>query len=318
MNKKKTVYLFPGQGAQYSGMAIDLLPSDAVKKLFETASEIFGKDAKELLNSDADTLKRTDVSQPAITLANLSAAVYLDEQGFTPVACAGFSLGEYAALVSSGIIDAADCLRLVKARGEAMQKNADRLREEGGDAAPGMAAVVGLAPTQAEELIAKWNADGLKDLYAANINSPKQLVVSGTAAALTEAETRFKEAGAKRVIRLQVAGPFHSPLMSDSVQAFAPVLEVVTFRDPSIPMYSNVTGKLISSGAEAKKLALAQITSPVRWLEEQIAIAAINAEACLEVGPGKVLQGLWKDSLPEGNETPCFPAGTIIDIEALQ
>ncbi|MDR1870143.1 MAG: acyltransferase domain-containing protein, partial [Treponema sp.] len=163
MDKKKVVYLFPGQGAQYSGMAMDFLSSSAVKSLFDTASEIFGKDAKELLQSDADNLKRTDVSQPTLTLANLAAAVYLGEQGYSPIACAGFSLGEYAALVSAGILDIADCLHLVKARGEAMQKTSDALREaSGGDAsvAPGMAAIVGLAPDQVESLIAQWSAAG--------------------------------------------------------------------------------------------------------------------------------------------------------------
>jgi [acyl-carrier-protein] S-malonyltransferase len=314
MNKSNVIYLFPGQGAQYPGMAMDLLSSKVVKPLFDTASEIFGQDVKALLQSDAETLKRTDVAQPMITLANLAAATYLGEKGFGATACAGFSLGEYAALVCGGIISEVDCFRLIKARGEAMQKAADHLREKaGGDpaAAPGMAAVVGLAPEQVEDLIAKWTAEGLKDLYAANINSPKQLVVSGTAAALTEAENRFKDAGAKRVIRLQVAGPFHSPLMADAAKAFAPVLETVRFHNPFIPVFSNVTGKQITSGDEAKKLALQQITSPVRWVEEQAAIAKTGAEACLEAGPGKVLQGLWKDS---GSELPCYLAGTETDI----
>ena len=321
MNKKNVVYLFPGQGAQFPGMAMDLLESDTVKSLFNTASEIFGKDVKELLQSDADTLKRTDVSQPAITVANLAAAEYLKDKGFTPAACAGFSLGEYAALVCAGIVSAADCFRLIKARGEAMQKASDKLREaSGGDAAaaPGMAAIVGLAPEQVEELIAKWTNEGVKDLYAANINSPKQLVVSGTAAALTEAETRFKEAGAKRVIRLQVAGPFHSPLIADAANDFSPTLESVKFSDPTIAIFSNVTGKKINSGDEAKKLALQQITSPVRWVEEEASIAAGGYEACLEVGPGKVLQGLWKDSSPaDGSGIPVFAAGTAEDISKL-
>ena len=323
MNKKNIVYLFPGQGAQYSGMAMDLLSSDAVKSLFDTASEIFGKDVKELLQSDADTLKSTEVSQPAITVANLAAAAFLGEKGYSPAACAGFSLGEYAALVCAGIINTADCLRLVKARGEAMRKTADRLREEalqsggGNDASvPGMAAVVGLSPKQAEELIAQWKeaaslTAGVRDLYAANINSPVQLAVSGTAAALAEAEPLFKEAGARRFIRLQVAGPFHSPLMADAAEAFRPVLEAVVFNDPVIPVFSNVTGKQILSGEDAKKFALLQITSPVRWVEEEAAIAAAGIEACLEVGPGKVLQGLWKDS---GSELPYYPAGTVEDI----
>jgi len=321
MNKKNVVYLFPGQGAQFSGMAMDLLESDAVKSLFNTASEVFGKDVKDLLQSDADTLKRTDVSQPAITVANLAAAEYLKDKGFAPAACAGFSLGEYAALVCAGVVSVADCFRLIKARGEAMQKASDRLREaSGGDAAasPGMAAIVGLAPEQVEELIAKWTNEGLKDLYAANINSPKQLVISGTAAALTEAETRFKEAGAKRVIRLQVAGPFHSPLIADAAAAFSPTLESVKFSDPAIAVFSNVTGKKIGSGEEAKKLALQQITSPVRWVEEEASIAAGGYEACLEVGPGKVLQGLWKDSSPaDGSGIPVFAAGTAEDISKL-
>jgi len=321
MNKKNVVYLFPGQGAQFPGMAMDLLESEAVKSLFNTASEIFGKDVKELLQSDADTLKRTDVSQPAITVANLAAAEYLKDKGFTPAACAGFSLGEYAALVCAGIVSTADCFRLIKARGEAMQKASDKLREaSGGDAAaaPGMAAIVGLAPEQVEELISKWTKEGVKDLYAANINSPKQLVVSGTAAALTEAETRFKEAGAKRVIRLQVAGPFHSPLIADAANDFSPTLESVKFSDPVIAIFSNVTGKKINSGDEAKKLALQQITSPVRWVEEEASIAAGGYEACLEVGPGKVLQGLWKDSSPaDGSGIPVFAAGTAEDISKL-
>jgi len=314
--KNNYAYLFPGQGAQYQGMALDLLESGsaAVKKLFEQASQVFGRDAQSMLkDSDADTLKRTDVSQPAITLANLAAAAYLADQDYSPAACAGFSLGEYAALVCAGVISAEDCFRLIKARGDAMQKTADRLREEsGGDfsAAPGMAAVIGLAPEQVEELIAGWTAQGLKDLYAANINSPKQLVVSGTAAALTEAETRFKDAGAKRIIRLQVAGPFHSPLMEDAALAFAPVLESVVFNNPAVPLYSNVTGGKITSGEEAKKLALRQITSPVRWVEEEAAVAAAGIKGCLEAGPGKVLQGLWKDS---GSQIPCYPAGTVED-----
>jgi len=325
MNKNNVVYLFPGQGAQYSGMAMDLLDCDAVKALFNTASEVFGKDVKEMLQSDADNLKRTDVSQPAITVANLAAAEFLKSKGFTPAACAGFSLGEYSALVCAGVISAADCLRLIKARGEAMQKTCDRLREvSGGDAAaaPGMAAVVGLAPSTIEELIAKWSKEGLKDLYAANINSPKQLAVSGTAAALAEAETRFKEAGARRVIRLQVAGPFHSPLMADATEAFRPTLEAVTFHDPVIAVFSNVTGKKINSGDEAKKLALQQITSPVRWVEEEASIASGGYETCLEVGPGKVLQGLWKDASPadgvaNAGGIPVFAAGTAEDISNL-
>jgi [acyl-carrier-protein] S-malonyltransferase len=318
VKKDNVVYLFPGQGAQYTGMALDFLSIGGVKALFDMASDICERDMRSLLESGAETLKRTDVSQPALTLANLAAAAALAEQGYSPAACAGFSLGEYAALVCAGVISADDCFRLVRARGEAMQKSAGRLSEDGGDSPgmaepPGMAAVIGLPPERVEALIAEWSAAGLKDLYAANINSPRQLVISGTAAALAEAETRFREAGARRVIRLQVAGPFHSPLIADAAETFRPVLESAAFNDPSIPFYSNVTGKRVSSGAEAKKLALAQITGPVRWVDEEAAIAADNGgiEACLEAGPGKVLQGLWRDS---GSGIPCYAAGTVEDI----
>ena len=316
MVEAKLVYLFPGQGAQYSGMALDFLSSDSVKQLFKTALDITGKNMEDLLQSEDSILKRTDISQPAITLASLAAAAYLGEVGYKPAFCAGFSLGEYAALVCSGIINAADCFRLVKARGEAMQKAAERLCEENGnDAAPGMAAVTGLAPNLVQELAAKWKEEGLEHLYPANINSSKQVVVSGTAAALSEAEIRFKEAGARRVLRLNVAGPFHCPLMNGAAEDFAPVLETVTFNNPAIPVYSNVTGRQISSGEEAKKLALLQITHPVLWTQEQAAIARAAADnsikACLEVGPGRVLQGLWKDS---GSNIPCLAAGTKEDI----
>jgi [acyl-carrier-protein] S-malonyltransferase len=315
---KKILFLFPGQGAQYPGMALDFLAagSPGVKKLFDLASDTIGQDMEALLrNTDAETLKRTDISQPALTLANLAAAAYLAEQGIQAAACAGFSLGEYAALAVSGIISEADCFRLVKARGEAMQAAVDQIAAETTGNAPGMAAVIGLAPEQAETLIAQWTAGGLEGLYPANINSPRQLVVSGTAAALAEAEIRFKEAGARRFIRLQVAGPFHSPLLAGATEQFRPVLEAAAFQNPAIPLYSNVTGKALTTGEEAKTLALRQITEPVRWVEEERAIVeAGGIEAVLETGPGKVLQGLWRDF---GADTPCYAAGTAADITAL-
>jgi len=315
MNVNKPIaYLFPGQGAQYSNMALDLLESDTVKQLFETASDIFEKDVKELLRSDFNILKRTDISQPAVTIANLAAYIFLKDKGIKPAVCAGFSLGEYAALVCAGIINEADCFRLVKTRGNAMQKVIDKHHENFGDddlSSPGMAAVVGISIEQIIPLINQWITNGLKDLHIANINSPRQLVISGTAIALDEAKTRLKEAGIKRVVRLPVAGPFHSPLISDAVKDFKPVLDTVTFRDPVIPIFSNVTGKMISSGSEAKELAIRQITNPVCWVEQETAISISGIEVCLEAGPGGVLQGLWQDMK---TDIPIFAAGTAEDI----
>jgi [acyl-carrier-protein] S-malonyltransferase len=312
------VFLFPGQGAQYPGMALDLWEAGgAVKELFTLASDIMGRDMREVLGADAETLKRTDISQPALTLANLSAAAFLGELGLVPRGAAGFSLGEYAALTVAGVISPEACFRLVKRRGEVMQAAADRIAGTGvagQTKPPGMAAVIGLPPEQVEALIAQWTSEGLEGLYGANFNSPKQVAVSGTFEALAEAEKRFMAAGARRFLRLQVAGPFHSPLIADAAEAFAPALGAVNFEDPRIPLYSNVSGGPVHSGAEAKELALRQIICPVRWTSEEAAIAAGAYGAALETGPGKVLQGLWKDS---GTSIPCYAAGTAADIRAL-
>ncbi|MDR2471789.1 MAG: ACP S-malonyltransferase, partial [Treponema sp.] len=204
VNRKGIIFLFPGQGAQYPGMGLDLAEaSAAARAVFDTASAALGKDMVRLIrDSDGETLKRTDVSQSALCAASLAAAAFLKERGIVPAACAGFSLGEYAALVSAGVIGLEDCFALTEARGRAMQDAVDRIAAENGadqadggaadDAnggAPGMAAVLGLAPERVEELIAQWKSAGaLEGLYAANINSPKQTVVSGSAASLAEAE----------------------------------------------------------------------------------------------------------------------------------
>lgn len=309
---KKTLFLFPGQGAQYTGMGLDFWEkSEKVKKLFALASDICGVDMKKLLETaDAETLKRSDISQTAITLVNLAAAAFLGERSITPSLAAGFSLGEYAALSVAGVFSAEDCFRLVKERGRVMQEAADKLGS--GENAPGMAAVIGLEPEKIARLIAEWC---VPDLYAANFNSQKQTVVSGSASALAEAVLRFKEAGARRVIRLAVAGPFHSPLMAGAADAFAPFLDTVTFADPKIALYSNVKGSAVLSGEEAKQLAVAHITSPVRWTDEERAISENGGfDMALEAGPGAVLAGLWRDT---GSVIPCCAAGTVEAAEAI-
>ncbi|MDR2194228.1 MAG: ACP S-malonyltransferase [Treponema sp.] len=308
----KAAFLFPGQGAQYRGMGLDFYErSDGVRTLFALCSDSAGVDMKRLLETaDDETLKRTDVSQPAITLVNLAAAALLRERGVVPVAVAGFSLGEYAALAASGVVSAEDCFRLVKERGRVMQLTADGMGC--GDDAPGMAAVIGLAPETIAALLAEWRIDGL---FAANINAPTQSVVSGSAAALRQAEPLFKAAGARRFIRLAVAGPFHSPLMADAAERFAPLLEQTPFHDPRIALYSNVTGSLITSGAEAKRLAPRHIVSPVQWVtEERALIARGGFDMALETGPGAVLAGLWRSM---ETPVPCRAAGTVQAVEGL-
>ena len=314
--KDKAFFLFPGQGAQYPGMALDLMEtgSEMVKHLFSLASEFLGKDMVALLrNATAEELKPTDIAQPTITLASLAAAAYLAEKGIKPVGAAGFSLGEYSALAVAGVISEKDCLFLVTERGRAMQAAIDKINHSD-PRPPGMAAVIGLAPTQVEALIDKWQKEGLTGLNAANINSPKQVAVSGSADALDEAEKRFKEAGAKRFMRLAVAGPYHSPFMKDAASEFDIVLDKIVFKDPVIPLFSNVTGKQISNGAEAKALSHRHILEGVRWTDEEASIALLQPEALLEVGPGKVLQGLWKYT---GSVIPCYLAGTVVEINEL-
>ncbi|MBN2509948.1 MAG: ACP S-malonyltransferase [Spirochaetales bacterium] len=306
----KNCFLFPGQGAQYPGMGKDFFDSyKEVRDLFALGSEATGTDIPSLLfESDEASLKKTDNTQIAITAVNLAAAKVLVKKGIEPHCCAGFSLGEYSGLCLSGILTCEDTFRAVKQRGILMQENCDRL-SNGGDP-PGMAAVMGLDYRTIVQLL---NENDI-ELYAANINSPVQTVVSGTAAGIKNGEELFKKAGAKRYIPLKVAGPFHSPLMEFARDAFSEFLATVTFADPDIPCYSNVTGEIIKSGDEARQLCIEQMVSPVQWVKEQETILQQGYNAFYETGPGKVLQGLWKYI---SKDIPCTSAGTIEEINTL-
>lgn len=301
------VFLFPGQGAQFSGMGMDLVDADAVNSIgirsfFAEAGERIGTDIVSLLSSSDESLKRTDVSQVSITACSLAAALALKARGILPSACAGFSLGEYPALAVAGVISFSDAIFLTKERGRIMQAACDAIASSG-SAIPGMAAVLGLSPEKIDEVIASL---GIPNLFGANYNSPLQTVISGTSEALDAAEGAFKEAGARRVLRLKVAGPFHSPLMAKAGVEFAKVLEGVPFNDPAIPLFSNVTGSRVMTGADAKARAVEHISNPVRWTAEEAAISALAGETCecVEVGPGKVLSGLWADSKLPGTCKP--------------
>lgn len=297
-----SVFVFPGQGAQFPGMGIDLYNADetgsmGIRTLFDLASGILGSDIQTLLSADAETLKQTDVSQIAITVASLAASRALIARGFKPTACAGFSLGEYSAFATAGIISDADAIRLTLERGKIMQNVCSSIT------GAGMAAVLGLSPDQIDAVIESIPGG---NVFAANYNSSLQTVISGTAEALDAAEEAFKAAGARRIVRLKVAGPFHSPLMAQAGEKFGDFLKNFAFENPKMPVFSNVTGKRISTGDEAKKCAVLHILSPVRWTVEEASFAALIASdpasfpqypcELIEVGPGKVLSGLWADS----------------------
>jgi [acyl-carrier-protein] S-malonyltransferase len=285
--------------------------STSVKEVFQAASDSTHMDVEKLLfESSEDELKQTDKTQIAMTVVSLSAATVLKERGIEPEGCAGFSLGEYSALVEAGVIALEDVFPLVKARGDIMEKVSRGLAAGGNP--PGMAAVIGLSFEKVEELIHSENIEGL---YIANYNSPSQIVLSGTGEALDQGEPLCKQAGAKRYIRLKVSAPFHSPLLQPARDEFEEVLNSYSFQEPQKHVYSNVTADRVTTGTEARKLCGEQIVSTVRWVDEEKKILEDGFERCLEVGPGKVLTGLWK---AVGGEVRCHMAGTVEQITGLQ
>jgi [acyl-carrier-protein] S-malonyltransferase len=282
--------------------------SAAVREMFMRASEVSGLDLERILFAGTeDELKQTEITQVAVTLVNLAAAAVLREKGVHPAGCAGFSLGEYAALVSAGVVSVDDVFPLVKTRGELSTRAAADLAADGD--APGMAAVIGLDPEAVASALS-----GVEAVYPANLNSPKQTVIAGRSSALDGVEQSLKDAGARRVIRLKVTGAFHTPLMQSIVDDFEAALAGVEFADPSIALYSNVTGGRVVSGAQARRLCLEQLTNPVQWVSEERSVAADGYDDVLEVGPGTVLAGLWK-ALPDS--VPCRAAGTLAAIGEL-
>ena len=293
---EKYAFLFPGQGAQAPGMVKDVAESfSSAKKVIDDVSSIVNLDmAKLLWESDAAELSRSDNSQIAITAASLALMAALKDKNIEPSAAMGFSLGEFPALYAAGVLSFEDVVKVVRQRGLIMQKVCEEIAAKNEGHAPGMTAVLGLPPEKVKEI-----ASGIKDAYAANMNSVKQTVVSGTFDALAAVEKAASEAGARRAVRLKVAGPFHSPLMQDAAVEFEKAIADVNFNDPKIKLFSNVTGKECVSGEEAKESAVRHLTKPVLWTDEEDCLASVmkadgfDKWAALEVGPGKVLSGLW-------------------------
>mgnify|MGYP004650666333 FL=1 len=293
---EKYAFLFPGQGAQAPGMVKDVAESfSSAKKVIDDVSSIVNLDmAKLLWESDAAELSRSDNSQIAITAASLALMAALKDKNIEPSAAMGFSLGEFPALYAAGVLSFEDVVKVVRQRGLIMQNVCEEIAAKNEGHAPGMTAVLGLPPEKVKEI-----ASGIKDAYAANMNSVKQTVVSGTFDALAAVEKAASEAGARRAVRLKVAGPFHSPLMQDAAVEFEKAIANVNFNDPKIKLFSNVTGKECVSGEEAKKSAVLHLTNPVLWTDEEDCLASVmkadgfDKWAALEVGPGKVLSGLW-------------------------
>lgn len=276
----KKAYVFPGQGAQFSGMGKDLYENNAeAKALFERANEILGFRITDVMfDGTAEELKQTKVTQPAVFLHSVVLAKVL---GVEPIAVAGHSLGEFSALVVAGALSFDEGLQLVAKRAMAMQRACEA--EQGT-----MAAILMLPDATVEQVCD--SIDGV--VVAANYNCPGQLVISGTVDAVNEACAKLKEAGARRALVLPVGGAFHSPLMESARQELSAAIEKSNFKTPLCPIYQNVDGKPHTSPEEIKANLIAQLTAPVRWTQIVENMVADGITIFEEVGPGKVLQGL--------------------------
>ena len=277
-------YVFPGQGAQYSGMGLDLYEKyPRAQELFEQANEILDFAITDIMfEGTAEQLKETKVTQPAIFLHSVVLSSVLGE-AFRPDMVAGHSLGEFSALVGNGTLKFEDGLQLVYQRAMAMQKACEITPST-------MAAVLGLEDKVVEDICG--SISGV--VVPANYNCPGQLVISGDVKAVEEACEKLKEAGARRALVLPVGGAFHSPLMEPAGEELAAAIENTNFSEPSCPVYQNVNAKTVKSASEIKKNLIAQLTSPVRWTQSVQQMIRDGAAEFTEVGPGKVLQGLVK------------------------
>lgn len=286
----KVAYIFPGQGSQYVGMGKDLFSEfPAAKEVFQKADATLGLPLSKIcFEGPEEELKKTKNTQPAIFLLSLAVWKILNPKDAAMVA--GHSLGEYSALVAAGALAFEDALKLVRLRGELMQK--------AGEENPGtMAAVVGLDAKVVGEVCSTAWKEGV--VQAANFNSPGQIVISGSVSGVRKGMEIAKERGAKLVKELVVSGAFHSPLMQSAKEGLKVALDEVEIHDAKIPVYANVTAKPVQKASEIRTLLFEQVTSPVRWHETVVNMAADGATSFIEIGPGKVLQGLVKRIAPD-------------------
>jgi [acyl-carrier-protein] S-malonyltransferase len=289
----KLAFLYPGQGSQKVGMGAELL--EAEPELFTQylaqAEDAAGLPIRQYaLEGPIESLTRTDVAQPALFCLSLAVTDAARARGLAPDLVAGHSLGEYTAAVAAGAVGVEDGIRLVALRGKLMAEIQDER--------PGaMAAIIGLEPDQLRAVCADASAHGVVTL--ANLNSPTQIVISGESAAVDSAATLAEEAGASRVVKLQVGAAFHSSLMEPVQKRMAEAMQEVEWRDPRVPLVSNATGAAVRSGEDVRTALLTQIASPVLWVDCVQTLVGEGVTTFLEVGPGRVLAGLVRQIAPE-------------------
>jgi [acyl-carrier-protein] S-malonyltransferase len=281
-------FIFPGQGAQFSGMGKDIYDANPkAKALFDNADRILGFDISRIMFSgSADELKQTNVTQPAIFIH--SVAIALSQEAQSPDMVAGHSLGEFSSLVANKTLAFEDALKLVSKRAQAMQKACELNPST-------MAAILGLDDKIVEDICASVD----EVVVAANYNCPGQLVISGTMKGIEIACEKLKAAGAKRALPLQVGGAFHSPLMEPAREELAAAIDATHFDSPICPVYQNVNGLPSTNVSEIKKNLISQLRAPVRWTQSVQNMTKDGATIFIESGPGKVLQGLVKKISPQ-------------------
>jgi [acyl-carrier-protein] S-malonyltransferase len=304
----RTGLLFPGQGSQFVGMGRDLAERfPEARRTYEEADEALGVSLSRLCwEGPEDELTLTVNAQPAILVHSVAAWRVLGERRPAVALAAGHSLGEFSAYVAAGSLSFRDAVRTVRRRGELMYHS--------GTERPGtMAAVLGLDDAATEAVCREASAAGEGVVVAANFNAPGQIVISGDVAAVRRAEELARQAGAKRVLPLNVSGAFHSPLMEVAEQGLRERLDDVEVRDPDFPVVSNVTARPVDAAAEAKRLLVEQLTSPVRWVASLQTMLGAGCTRFLELGPGNVLAGLLKRV---DRAVPSRSLGTADDLES--
>ena len=284
----KIAFVFPGQGAQAVGMGKDAYESSAAAKaIYDKADEALGYSISKLsFEGPEEELRQTANTQPALLATSVALLEVYKEQGLKPDYVAGHSLGEYSALVAAGVLEFADAVKLVRARGQFMEQAVP-----GGQGA--MAAVLGAERAALQALCSEITAAGTV-VELANVNCPGQIVVSGSAAGVAAVVERGKEAGAKRVIPLEVSGPFHSSLMQPAADKLAEALAQAEFRGASVPVVANVHARPVTSGAELRELLVKQVVSPVQWEDTIAYLIGEGVDTFVEIGSGTVLAGLIK------------------------